>query len=58
MCLLRCVRPPHSPCTALLGVLAGSFSFPAVPPDTHLDYEVQLVDWEPAGEEPPREQML
>ena len=39
-------------------MLAGSFSFPAVPPDTHLDYEVQLVDWEPAGEEPPREQML
>jgi FKBP-type peptidyl-prolyl cis-trans isomerase len=41
-----------------IGACTGSFSFPAVPPDAHLEYEVQLVDWEPAGEEPPREQML
>lgn len=37
---------------------AGSFSFPAVPPNSHLEYEVELLDWEPASEEPPREQML
>ena len=29
---------------------AGSFSFPNVPPNSELEYEVELVDFDPADE--------
>lgn len=42
----------------MCSVPTGSFSFPAVPPNAHLQYDVELVEWEDVGEERPREQMM
>lgn len=36
----------------------GSFSFPAVPPGAALEYEVEMLQWEAANEEKPRNEML
>ena len=33
-----------------LGACAGSFSFPAVPPCAELEYELELLDFDPADE--------
>lgn len=33
-----------------LGLCAGSFSFPAVPPLAELEYELELLDFDPADE--------
>ena len=38
-------------------LFAGSFSFPSVPPNSHLNYEVELLEWEAGGQERPRDQM-
>lgn len=37
-------------CSCCLSGLAGSFSFPTVPPNAELEYEVELLDWEPVDE--------
>jgi tetratricopeptide (TPR) repeat protein len=37
---------------------AGSFSFPTVPPDSHLAYDLELLDWEPPEEGRPARAML